>query len=249
MRPILFILLSVVVMQTSAHPNNTTEATSTPAETTSTCARNPGDFDCDIDVDFSDFTAFAHDYGLTLSDPGYKSRMDVDGSGAVDFADFVAFARVFGSTYPRPPWFADRNVLVVLYNSTDGPNWRISTNWLTDNDPWTWHGVTVTNGRVTGVYLEGNNLTGTIPAELGNLSHLTHLYLASNRLSGPIPPELGDLSNLSQLTLADNQLSGSIPSELGNLSKLRLIHIAENQLSGPIPVALADLHSLQFALP
>ena len=154
MRPILFILLSVVVMLTSAQPNNTTEATSTPAETNCNCARNPGDFDGDFDV---------------------------------DFADFVAFARVFGTTYPRPPRSADRDVLEVLYNSTDGPNWRISTNWLTDNDLSTWHGVTVTNGRVTGVNLEGNNLTGTIPAELGNLSHLTHLYLASNQLSGTTP--------------------------------------------------------------
>ena len=65
MRPILFNLLSVVVMQTSAHPNDTREATSQRAETGSTCARNPGEFDCDFDVDFSDFTAFAHDYGLT----------------------------------------------------------------------------------------------------------------------------------------------------------------------------------------
>ena len=193
MRPILFILPLVVVVQTSANLINRIEATSTPAETNSASGCNPGDFDGDYDV---------------------------------DFADFVAFAGVFGTTYPRPPWVADRDALVSLYNATNGPNWRISTNWLTDSDLSTWHGVAFTNDRVTGINLEGNNLTGTIPAELGNLSHLTHLYLASNRLSGPIPPELGDLSNLSQLTLADNQLSGAIPSELGNLSNLRLIHFA-----------------------
>ena len=118
---------------------------------------------------------------------------DFDGDYDVDFADFLAFAGIFGTTYTRPTPSSDRDVLVSLYNATDGPNWRNSANWLTDSDPSTWHGVTAANGRVTGINLEGNNLSGTIPPELGNLSHLSHLNLASNRLSGSIPPELAEL--------------------------------------------------------
>ena len=65
-----------------------------------------------------------------------------------------------------------------------------------------WHGVTTDDeGRVTEVILFRNQLTGGIPAELGNLSNLTGLVLATNQLTGEIPADLGNLSNLTGLTL------------------------------------------------
>ena len=59
-------------------------------------------------------------------------------------------------------------------------------------------------------YWFSNQLTGEIPAELGNLSNLESLNLSSNRLT-EIPGELGSLSNLTYLYLSDNQLTGCIP--------------------------------------
>ena len=191
------------------------------------------------------FTGEARSTPTQTNCAGACNPGDLDGDYDVDFADFLAFAGVWGTTYPRPTRLTDRDVLVSLYNSTNGETWRFSTNWLTDNDLSTWHGVFVTNGRVWGINLEGNNLNGAIPPDLGKLSHLSHLNLASNRLTGTIPPELGELSNLSELVLAYNQLSGPIPPELGNLYNLRLIHFAGNQLSGPIPAALANLRFLE----
>ena len=55
---------------------------------------------------------------------------------------------------------------------------------------------------------------GLTPAELGNLSNLTHLYLGGNALSGEIPAWLGSLSNLGYLSLDGNELSGCVPSSL-----------------------------------
>ena len=52
------------------------------------------------------------------------------------------------------------------------------------------------------------------------------LDLGYNGLSGPIPPELGGLSNLERLNLYSNDLSGAIPPELGGLSNLEGLHLS-----------------------
>ena len=68
----------------------------------------------------------------------------------------------------------------------------------------TWHGVTISSGRVTGLALPSNNLSGAIPAELGNMVELTSLDLSGNSLSGAVPADLGDLGALTSLDLSDN---------------------------------------------
>ena len=108
-----------------------------------------------------------------------------------------------------------RDALVALYNATDGDNWQGKDNWLTDHPMDTWFGVTAdSDGCVTQLVLERNQLSGKIPAELGNLSNLERLGLDGNQLSGEIPPELGNLGNLSSLFLDGNQLSGCISANL-----------------------------------
>ena len=42
--------------------------------------------------------------------------------------------------------------------------------------------------------LHDKGLTGTIPAELGGLTYLTHLHLSRNQLTGEIPAALGSLT-------------------------------------------------------
>ncbi len=139
----------------------------------------------------------------------------------------------------------DRDALVALYQATNGANWRNNDNWLSDAPLGAWHGVTTDDsGRVIELDLSDNQLSGSIPAELGNLSNLTELVLWDNQLSGSIPAELGNLSNLTELVLWDNQLSGSIPAELGNLSNLTELVLLDSQLSGSIPAELGNLSNL-----
>ena len=90
------------------------------------------------------------------------------------------------------------------------------------------------------------SVTGGIPSELGNLSSLVALDLRHNSgLSGSIPPELGNLSSLEILYIIDNGLSGSIPPELGNLSALRWLDLRGNGLSGSIPSELGNITGLE----
>ena len=105
---------------------------------------------------------------------------------------------------PQPS--LDRPTLVALYNATDGPNWANNDNWLSDSPIGEWHGVeTDAMGRVTGLGLDGNQLSGEIPAELGDLANLLELGLDGNQLSGCIPAGLRDVetNDLGQLGLPD----------------------------------------------
>ena len=141
----------------------------------------------------------------------------------------------------------DRAALVALYHATDGPNWDNNRNWLSDRPPGAWHGVTTDgDGRVTELLLGYNQLSGSIPAELGSLSNLKWLLLGDNQLSGSIPAELGSLAKLEWLDLGVNQLSGLIPAELGSLSSLQSLHLGGNELSGSIPAELGSLAKLEW---
>jgi hypothetical protein len=89
--------------------------------------------------------------------------------------------------------------------------------------------------------LKSNQLTGSIPEELGFLMELEWLELSSNQLTGSIPPQLGNLYSLWWLKVNDNQLTGSIPPELGYLANLEYLGVSKNHLEGTIPRELGNL--------
>ncbi|MEN8216812.1 MAG: leucine-rich repeat domain-containing protein [Pseudomonadota bacterium] len=140
---------------------------------------------------------------------------------------------------------AECETLITLYNSTDGDHWSDNIGWNVTNTPCDWYGITCDGGHVTELELDDNQLNGSIPVELGNLSSLQYLGLSENQLSGSIPPELSHLNDLQWLTLDGNQLSGSIPPELANLINLENIYLNDNQLSGSIPTELGNLINLE----
>ena len=160
-------------------------------------------------------------------------------------------ANVRGSSCAPEDSLEDREVLVELYNALDGENWTNNTNWLTERPIREWYGVTNdASGRVVGLVLGWNGLTGEIPKELGSLSKLRRLEFSNNYLIGEIPAELGNLSDLETLQLGSSPttggLSGGIPKELGRLSKLEVLNLRFNQLTGEIPAELGNLTNLEI---
>ncbi|GAB4832561.1 hypothetical protein Ancab_006578 [Ancistrocladus abbreviatus] len=137
-----------------------------------------------------------------------------------------------------------------------------------------------------------NVFHGKVPCELSNLSSLQILNLANNNLSGRIPACLGDLKAMAKrqtidhylfyakyrgacfveslfininsllqkytktlplvtsIDLSGNSLIGEISEELMKLSGLLVLNLSRNQISGQIPKsisALSDLSSLELS--
>ncbi|KAK7845454.1 putative receptor-like protein kinase, partial [Quercus suber] len=125
--------------------------------------------------------------------------------------------------------------------------------------------------KLVNLSLGQNNLTGTIPAWIGNISSLNVLSLLENNFQGSIPSELCRLSCLRFFKLSVNNLSGTIPLVIFNISSIYSFSITQNRLhgslppdvgltlpnlqmflggqnsfTGPIPVSLSNASQLQF---
>jgi Leucine-rich repeat (LRR) protein len=104
-------------------------------------------------------------------------------------------------------------------------------------------------GNLTNIYnlnLGRNLLTGFIPTEISNLTKFQSLNLDGNLLTGPIPIGIGILTSLTDLNLRNNKLSGSIPIEICNLINLTKLALDYNQLTGSIPVEINNLTKLEY---
>ncbi|XP_031100729.1 receptor kinase-like protein Xa21 [Ipomoea triloba] len=96
------------------------------------------------------------------------------------------------------------------------------------------------------LYLGENNLIGSIPSRIFNISGLYIVSLEANNLSGKILSSLEmNVPTLIGISVALNKLSGNMPSFLVNASKLEFLDISVNEFSGFIPSSLGDLRSLE----
>jgi Leucine-rich repeat (LRR) protein len=90
-----------------------------------------------------------------------------------------------------------------------------------------------------------NRIVGTVPSRLGYCPSLKELDLSGNDLNGTIPMDLLELSLLETLSFWSNVLTGTIATEFGLLTVLKELDLGLNSLSGTLPSELAELTSLQ----
>lgn len=144
---------------------------------------------------------------------------------------------------------SERNALTALYNATGGGNWTTRTNWLgAVGTECTWYGVRCSDDQsaITGIFLASNNLSGSLPPDIGAFSKLTELELYSNRIGGSLPPQIGSLTELQRLALFSNRFTGLVPREIGQLAKLTYFALGDNQFTGAIPPELGNLVNVEF---
>lgn len=132
--------------------------------------------------------------------------------------------------------------LKAIYNSTGGTNWNNKTGWTNINTTSTkddvtsnWYGLTVTGGHITRIRLNGNNLVGYLPQQIGSFKWVYELNLDGNKLEGLIPEAIGDMTGLLYLTLSSNYFIAPLPQSLSNLKKLESIYLTRNPLNSPFP--------------
>ena len=167
-----------------------------------------------------------------------------------------------GTGVECPP-LSDRDILVALYEATDGANWARSDNWLTDNPLSTWYGVWTDQGGGTpqqqteptpdtsrpvtdhrppdtlaldsaGPVVKGWPVQDTGPQD----------RVAAESLGWRPVASMAD-GNVVHLYLGWNNLTGAIPGELGNLPRLEQLSLRSNDLTGSIPPELGNLASLE----
>ena len=103
--------------------------------------------------------------------------------------------------------------------------------------------------------MDDNQLSGSIPPELGNMTYLLGLRLQDNQFTGSIPAELGNC-DLQWMDLSRNQLTGEVPMEIWTMDAFtssghpfesqgeskRRIYLRENNLTGVIPESMCDIN-------
>lgn len=105
---------------------------------------------------------------------------------------------------------------------------------------------------IRSLFMSDNRITGLIPTAISQLD-LELLKLDGNELTGPLPKEIGQISRMTTLHLQNNKIMGLIPSELGNLSNLQDLDLSnqrgELKLTGPLyPFSKnAQLTKINFA--
>lgn len=163
-----------------------------------------------------------------------------------EYTTSVTAATLAGPAPPAPAIPPEElTALTDLYNATAGSEWMRQDGWFQEGvSPCDWYGVECGENHVVSLSLDTNNLTGTIPASIGNLTQLTTLSMSGNNLTSTLPPEMANLTNLQILSLGENAIGGGIPEWMGNLGRLKNLDLGYNQLSGPVPAELGNLSQL-----
>jgi len=96
-------------------------------------------------------------------------------------------------------------------------------------------------GNEIKVLLNKNQLTGPIPAAIGDMALLAKpaksisLDLSYNRLTGEIPASAARLTELTSFKAAGNRLSGTVPAALESLPRLKYLRLEKNAFTGVVP--------------
>ena len=138
-----------------------------------------------------------------------------------------------------------RSYLLELKNTLefDSDSSKRLVRWNKSVDCCSWEGVTCSEGRVVGLYLDNESISGGLDSSSSpfRLHYLQDLSLAYNHFrSSLIPPEFRKLTNLSYLNLSNAGFEGQIPIEISRLTRLVTLDLSDIFNFGLNPVELEN---------
>ncbi|MBR2064029.1 MAG: hypothetical protein IJ971_04995 [Bacteroidales bacterium] len=144
----------------------------------------------------------------------------------------------------------EKSCLISFYKTLGGDGWSRNDNWCSEKPVQEWYGIQVnSDGFVTDIDLANNNLSGSWPDELFELSDLKMLNLSGNNISGIIPDKICNLKNLEEIIVSDNrEVTGKIPETIGELSNLKEFNFRYCKLSGNLPASIGKINGLEHIL-
>ncbi|KAL3924431.1 MAG: hypothetical protein SGILL_001053, partial [Bacillariaceae sp.] len=152
--------------------------------------------------------------------------------------------------------FVERYTMVLLYYATTGKSWRYDMSFLSDKPTCDWFQVFAPpvgqlgvlcnrkTSRIVGFSFISNNLEGSIPKELSQLTSMTYMESIGNPITGKIPNDLQRLTDMQTMVFAFNALTGTIPTWFNTLPKLEFLYLSNNMLTGSIPNTLTEASKL-----
>ena len=209
---------------------------------------------------------FFSDWQIFVDDEGYDCLKRVYNHG--EFPN-VTYDKTFTPNQ-------EREVLLDIYEATNGKQWYNTTAWNSSTTHCAWYGITCHNNTyVKTIVLAYNNLDGSLPSNLwkirnlmalctpgnprlrgrigdflfGNMSKLLTVVLNAASITGDIPQDIAKLSYLQNFlgcTMHGDGFTGRLPDNIGNMTELRLLCLGGNNLTGQIPRSISRLNKLYY---
>ena len=204
-----------------------------------------GDPSCPLKVILQPENASAKDL-LWSSDN--KSIVSVDGNGnitavAEGTATITATLGSLSASCTVTVKEVIKKVLMDLYNSTDGPNWKTQGNWATDKPFSEWKGVWLSpEFQELHLIISQRGLKGKLPESLGDLADwLTDFQIGDEPdLTGTLPESFAKLTKLQDFRINRSGVE-SLPDVFSKMHGLKHVSVSSNpNLTGPIPESIGS---------
>ena len=129
-------------------------------------------------------------------------------------------------------------VLLKIYDESEGLEWTDHTNWFTSADVCDWYGITC--------YQQGGADGSSVEAE--RVGHVRQIDLSENHVQGTFPESIWDLPYLEVLNLRDNPEVVVTFNNIGNAKYLSNLVLSNtgiknlNGISGASSSSLQEIH-------
>ena len=140
-----------------------------------------------------------------------------------------------------------RAALIRFFYATGGVGWYNASGWASYDPVCSWYGIRCHGAELTDIILS-DNLTGTLPAELANITSIQRIELAANNLYGPLPREWSKMSQIRVLNLYSNRINGTLPPEWSAMQKLEQLDLESNRIAGSLPPDWGKMSRIQALL-